>query len=506
MLHNLKDMLLRNQEHSLKLQSIRAAVWTGLGKGGGSFLRLVSSLILTRLLFPEVFGLMATASVILAMVQLFSDTGIRTAIIQNPRGDEPAYLNTSFIISILRSLLLFFVVAMLIDPLSVFYNQPELKPLLLFMAFSILLDGIKNPALPLVIKRLEADKQVSYELGTQFLGFMTTILFAFTLRSVWALAWGAVLTSFYRFIFSYVVERYKPRLAWDRDAGKELFHFGKFIFLNTLITWATMNMDRLILGKYLGMETLGYYNIGLNIGLLIEVLIVQIFAQSLFPAISKVAGDKERVIRIFRRSNSLLLTVATPVLVTQALFATTLVDILYDPRYATAAVALMWIAFRGVPRTIGIIQGGTFVAVGKPAYETIAMAGGLIMLLVLLPHAASKWGLFGACVTVFSSGVLISLLQSLLMWKKLGYPLAEIIRPWLHVGFLSALIFSCFFVLEPILSSELYGNLPFMMVMAGIAAGLSLLVYLNIEGTQPFKDTGLQRNGFSSVKTEGNEL
>jgi len=481
-------MMLRSQEHSLKLQSIRAALWTGLGKGGGSFLRLVSSLILTRLLFPEAFGLMATASVILAMVQLFSDTGIRTAIIQNPRGAEPKYLNTSFIISIARSILLFLIVCALIEPLATFYEQPELQSLLLFMSMSILLDGIKNPALPLMIKRLEADKQVSYELGTQFLGFISTICFAYMMRSVWALAWGAVLTSFYRFIFSYVVERYKPSLRWDRHAGSELFHFGKFIFLNTMITWATMNIDRLILGKYLGMETLGYYNIGLNIGLLIEMLIVQVFAQSLFPAISKVADNRERVVRIFRRSSALLMAIATPILVTQALFAADLIAILYDPRYSAAAIALFWIALRGVARIIGIIQGGTFVALGKPAYETIAMGGSLMFLLFMLPYSAENWGLVGAAAAVFLSGVLVSVLQSLLMWLKQGFPLKEILRPWGHAIFVGCLVAASHYLLKPILSSTDYYNIPFMVVMGIVAVALSLLVYLNLEGLNPLKD------------------
>lgn len=87
---------------SLKILSIRSAIWSFLGKGGSHLIRIAGNLVLTRILFPEAFGLMATASTVVLVVQLFSDTGMNIAIIQNPRGDEPEYLNSSWVIKIFR--------------------------------------------------------------------------------------------------------------------------------------------------------------------------------------------------------------------------------------------------------------------------------------------------------------------------------------------------------------------------------------------------------------------
>jgi hypothetical protein len=84
------------QGSSLKKKAIRGTAWTLFGYGGSQALRLVSNLILTRLLVPEVFGLMALVQTFQAGLTLFSDIGIAPSIIQNKRGEDPTFLNTAW--------------------------------------------------------------------------------------------------------------------------------------------------------------------------------------------------------------------------------------------------------------------------------------------------------------------------------------------------------------------------------------------------------------------------
>ena len=243
--------MIKPQENSLKLQSMRAAFWSILGKGGSHVVRMAGSLILTRILFPEAFGLMATATVVLNMIQLFADTGVRAAIIQNPRGGETEFLNTAWIISICRGGLLFLIVTGLSWPMAYFYNQPDLKGLLFVMAFSPLLLGFENPALALFIKKFRVEKQVAFELGTQILGLITSIILSYIYRSVYALAFGTSISAVYRVAGSYMIQNFRPGFRWNRELGAEIFNFGKYIMLNTMITWAATNVDLMMIGKLL---------------------------------------------------------------------------------------------------------------------------------------------------------------------------------------------------------------------------------------------------------------
>jgi O-antigen/teichoic acid export membrane protein len=80
---------------AVKKLAIKEAFWTIVGYGGSLVLRFASSLILTRLLFPELFGLMGIVNIFIIGLQLFSDVGIGLNIVQNKRGDEPEFYNTA---------------------------------------------------------------------------------------------------------------------------------------------------------------------------------------------------------------------------------------------------------------------------------------------------------------------------------------------------------------------------------------------------------------------------
>jgi len=484
-------MLMKPEDRSLKIKSIRAAVWSLLGRGGSRVVWLASSVVLTRVLFPEAFGLMATATVILAMIQLFADTGVKTSIIQNPRGGEPEFLNTAWIVSIYRGFLLFLVILALSIPMARFYNQPELKWLMVLMAFNPLIGGFENPALALVIKKFRIEKQVIYELSTHLLSVITSIVFAYILRSVYALAIGAVSMVFYRVIASYIVEPYRPRPVWDKAAGSEIFRFGKYIFINTMITWAVMNADVILIGKLLNMDILGLYNLGNNIGVVVSSFCLLIFMQSYMPAVSSVSHDIPRVMEIYKRSATLVLAVAVPVSVILAIFSKDIIRLLYDSRYQTAYIAVFWVSLGGISRIIGLTTSNTFIAMGKPGYETISMLAGLALAAILIPVGALKAGLYGAASGMFCTVTLTSLMESFLLLIGLKFPLKVVFRPWLQAGSVANVTAVVFYLLRPWLErGGALGNMPFITVISVVGLLISAAIYVLLEGKSPFRDRG----------------
>jgi len=487
---DLINKLIRPQKHSLKIQSIRAAFWSFLGKGGSHFFRMVGSLILTRILFPEAFGLMATATVFLTMVQLFSDTGTHTAIIQNPRGAEPEFLNTAWIIKLCRGVILSLIVCACAIPFSRFYNQPELKNILYVIAFSPLILSLENPALALFIKDFRTEKQVGLELGTQVLGLASSIVLAVIMRSVYALTIGLVLSSVYRVVGSYIMVSFRPRLKWNREMGLEIFHFGKFIFFNTMLTWALINADILLLGKLLGMDSVAFYNLGKNLGDMVALFCTQIVLQSYLPAVSSVADDPPRVMKIYRRTVTFFLAVAIPASMVLALFSHDLIRLLYDPRYQMASVSMFWLALSGVSRTIGLVSGTTFVAMGKPVFETVSMGFGVVLIFIFIPLGTKLAGLWGGACGVASALALTSVAESFCLRKAFGFSFKVILRPWAQAIFVMAVIAGVFTVLGPWLSSERLYSIPFIILMAFLALGVSGGVFVFLEGTHPFRDEG----------------
>jgi len=466
---------LRGEDKDLQTRTLKAAFWSFLGSTGNGVIRFTSNLILTRILFPEAFGLMATAMLLMTLVQIFSDTGVKTALIQHEDGASEQFINTSFIITLARNAILFILIVLSIEPLASFYDQPALGPLLWIMSSSFLLEALINPALPILIKDLKIEKQVTYTIGSQLAGFLVTLILAITLRSAQALAWGFLATSLFRVVGSYLIMSYRPRLRWDQRAGRELLHFGKYILLNTMITWAALNVDRLIIGKILGMEQLGLYNIALYLGIFLTDIMVQIFAQSYFPAVSSIASDLPRVKAIYKRTMQVITTIAVPLAFFLAVFSQDVITLLYDPRYQLAGVALFWVSLRSAVQVLVNVQGGTLLALGRPKLVTLSNAIGLIVTIITLPLLTLKYGLMGTGIAITSSSILTGLIQMRMLSQKMDFDAATIVQPWTRLLLTGITIIGVYKVLTFVAPAPLDNNILLILLTTLVSVGL---VYL----------------------------
>jgi O-antigen/teichoic acid export membrane protein len=482
------DKLIRPEQYSLKIKSLRAAAWGVLEKGAANGLRMVSSLILTRILYPEAFGLMATVFTILAMIQLYADTGVKMAIIQKAGSDSEVFLNTAWVISILRGCILFGIILVLSWPLSLYYDQPSLKGLLFVMAIGPLLSGLENPALALVIKTFRVEKQAALELGSQASGVIASIVLSSIYKSVYALAFGALVSTVYKVVGSYIVYPYHPRFKWDPAAGRELFHFGKFIFINTIISWTLYNLDVFLVGKLLGMEPLGVYNIGRNIAFMVPIFSVQILSQSFLPAVSSVLGDTDRIIRIYKKTSAFIIMGTVPLSMTVALFSADITRLLYDSRYQAASIAMCWIGLSGVFRIIGLTNSSLFFGIGKPSYETTASAVGLMLALILVPLGIKSHAIFGSAFAVFIVITAVSIIQSIFLKPAARFPIKIIIRPWIQATLSAGVFAGVFFLFFNRLNNAPLYNLPLFLTTMAIGLIASVGTYILFEGTRPFQD------------------
>lgn len=485
---NIFRNFLKKETCSLKLLSMRSAFWSVLGKGGGYLIRIAGNLILTRILFPEAFGLMATANAIHLVLQLFSDTGVSVATIQNPKGDQETFLNTAWIIKIFRGALLGMVMLSLAWPLSHMYEEPIIKLILLIMCISPVVSGFENPALPLLVRKFKVSRMVGMEILIQVVGLTTTIILAFLLRSVYALAIGVVVSSAYRLIASYLVFPYHPLFKWNKDAGRVIIHFGKYVFLNTMITAGVMHVDVFLIGKLLDMSSLSFYNIGKNLGTMIAMFSASALLQAYFPAVSSVQKDVHRIQRIYQRTTAFFLALAIPVSTVIALFSADIIRLLYDSRYQSSNISLFWFALVGIVRIIGNITGVTFFAIGKPAFETLSMTVGLLIILFLLPFGIGLGGLHGGSCTMAIAMFLISAVESLLLVYLAGFQPKIVLRPWGQALFTTGVCAGCFYLLRPWASSQQFGNVPFIILMGIISIIVSGAVYRYLEGSNPFRD------------------
>ncbi|MCZ0901732.1 oligosaccharide flippase family protein, partial [Microcoleus sp. HI-ES] len=112
--------------------------------GSSQIIRFGSNLILTRLLLPELFGLMGLAYVFIAGINLFTDIGLGPSIIQNKRGEDPQFLNTAWTLQVIRSFFVWICLVIITQPVANFYEDPRLLWLVPIIGINSLIGGFKS--------------------------------------------------------------------------------------------------------------------------------------------------------------------------------------------------------------------------------------------------------------------------------------------------------------------------------------------------------------------------
>lgn len=385
---------------SLGARALRSAVLKLTGYGGAQAIRLASNLILTRLLFPEAFGLMALVTVVLVGLSQFSDVGTTTAILRSPRGDDPEFLNTAWTVQVLRGFLLWGVAAALAVPMAALYDQPELAWLLPVAGLSLVIGGFRPTRMDTANRHLVFGRLTAVELGMQVAAVTVGIALAWLTGSVWALVAASLAGPLAEVLLARVLlQGNRDRFAFERDALSELVSFGKWVFLATICGFFFHQADRLLLGRYVGVDTLGIYQIGYFLASFPMLVGGMLSRQVLIPIYREAPpGATAANFAKLRRMRFLLSGGLFGLAALFALSGVWLVDVLYDPRYALAGAILVALACAQMPMLLGMSYVQAPLAAGDSRsffvfalLRAVFMVGGLIVGL--------EWaGLLGALI------------------------------------------------------------------------------------------------------------
>lgn len=351
---------------SLKSLAIRGSVWTITGYGASQLLRLGSNLVLTRLLFPETFGLMVLVQIFMQGLGMFSDIGIRPSIIQNERGDDPAFLNTAWTIQVMRGFVLWVCACLLAWPVAAFYGESKLTWLIPVAGLTALIAGFNSTALATASRHLALGRLTVLELITQIVSILVMVTWAWFSPTVWALVAGGLVGSLVKMTSTHLwLANTGNHFAWDRRASKALFSFGRWIFFSTAITFLLQQGDKVVLGKMITGEQLGIYSIAVLLSRTVVHAMLSLNSQIMFPVYAELANERPEQLRnrVFR-ARSVLLLIFLPLVCGMAIAGEHIVAVLYDDRYLEAGWMLQILAAGAVGSIISVTAGAVLLAVG----------------------------------------------------------------------------------------------------------------------------------------------
>ncbi|MCC0176142.1 oligosaccharide flippase family protein [Waterburya agarophytonicola K14] len=387
---------------TIKKQAISGTAWTILGYGTSQSLRLGSNLILTRLLVPELFGLMALVSVFLMGLNLFSDVGIYPSIIQNKRGEDPVFLNTAWTVQVIRGFALWIGCLLIAFPVAQFYEEPRLQLLLPIVGLNSIINGFNSTNLPILQRRMEIGKLIRFELGIQIISLIVMITWAWFSPSIWALVVGNLVSTTVEMIWSHrLLKNSVQSFAWDREVVKELTSFGKWIFISTAMTFLASEIDRLMLGKLFSLEMLSFYIIAFTFADIPRQIVSKLSFQVLYPVIVKYASLPRKVLKEKMMKPRWIMLLGQAIALTMLIsFGDYLITILYDARYVQATWILPILALGLWPLMLSITSDKALLAIGSPNYAAWGNLWKFIYMAIALPLGFHFYGILGAVIVI----------------------------------------------------------------------------------------------------------
>lgn len=414
---------------SLKQRAVHSGKWVTLGHLASQLLRLASNLMLTRLLVPDMFGVMAIVTVIIGGLTMFSDVGLLQNIVQSKRGEEREYLNTAWTIQIIRGFIIFLLALTLSAVLYVLgkgnylssdtvFGNSQLPLILAIVSLSSIISSFNSIHILVLNRKLMMSKLIKIDLISQVSGLAFMLVWAWYQRDIWALVFGGIISAFVKMILShssFIGD--KCRLSWDVDAVHEIIHFGKWMFLTSIFGFLLNQGDRLILGGLLTAEMLGIYSISFFLANALKDITTKLIASVFFPVLSHIVlNEPNKIQSIYYKIRSKIDSITMFSAGVLYSSGSLIVSNLYDQRYSEAgrlleilSISLVFVGF--------MLAGQLFMSYGKAKYTSLLALLQMVGLYIFVPYAFVSYGL-EAAVWAIALNPLIRAVISIIIMKK----------------------------------------------------------------------------------------
>jgi O-antigen/teichoic acid export membrane protein len=320
----------------LKHKTVRAGFTNLCGQGAIAALQLALLMILTRLLDPADFGLVAMVTVVTGFYSLFTSAGLSSATVQSATITEDQISNL-FWINIMVGMLLAILCLATAPALVAFYDEPHLFWLTAAMAsgFLITAAGIQHAAI--LQRRLRYLALVTAAVLSQLIGLAVGTYMAIAGLGYWALVGANLSTGLTSTVCLWFAAAWIPRRPRRDVEIASLVYFGGTITLNTVVVYLAYNLEKALLGRFWGPDALGLYGRAYQLANLPADKLNSTIGAVAFAALSRIQDDPIRLKTYFLKGYSLVVSMTVPITMFSAVFADDIILMLLGQKWMEAA-------------------------------------------------------------------------------------------------------------------------------------------------------------------------
>lgn len=364
-----------------------------------TFFRVI---ILARLLTPAQFGVFGIATVILAFLEILTETGINVFLIQK-KGDIDEYVNDAWLVSILRGAMLFLLIIVLSPFIVLFFKTPFASGMFFLISFVPLIRGFINPAIVKYQKNLLFGKEFFLRFSIFTFDSIIAIILALITHDEISFVWGFIAGALLEVMISFLFIKPCPKVNFKITNIKKIISRGKWVTLYGIFHYVSQEGDNVVVGRILGTTALGIYQMGYKLSTLPISEISDVVNKVIFPVYARIAYNKDRLLKAFRKT---IISTVVPVLMLGTvifILPKSFIILVLGHRWIELTTILRILAVYGVLRAIVSTSSVLLLALGKQNYVTVINFARLLTLAITIVPLTYYFGIRGASFSALLS-------------------------------------------------------------------------------------------------------
>ncbi len=340
--------------------------WLGASELVVRVTRLLTAVVLARVLDPLAFGVAALVLTANELIRVFSRNGIGAKIVQCEDQELDQICNTAYRLNILFCLFMFGLQCSIAYPLANWYATPELIPMLHVLSLTYLLMPFAMVQAALVQRQQRLKSTAMIDGGQVAVDNIVTAIMALCGFGAWAIVLPKFLTS------PIWVVGYRRAYYW-RPSGplfqlglwREVLEFGRHYLSIEVLKTARLNLDNLLIGRLLGMEALGIYYFVRNAGLGFSLTLINAVNSALYPNLCEANQNRNLLKQRFTKNLKQIGVIVVPLLIAQASLAFIYVPIVFGEQWSHAIPVLAILCLSAIPRAFAESASALMLATGQ---------------------------------------------------------------------------------------------------------------------------------------------
>jgi len=390
------DMISTKSREKFSRAVFQGAAWNYAVFISGKLIVFISTAVLARLLTKDDFGVVAFALTSMAFLDVFSQMGIGPALIY--QAEDELTSSTAFWLNLIARILLFGCAWFLAPLIALYFQDERATSIIRAMSLAFVIQAIGTIHSVLLRKKLAFGKTFRPEFFSQIAKGLVSILLALKGLGVWSLVYGQLASEVVSSLMYWFSFPWKPRLEFALSRARSLLDYGYRYVGSDLIAILILNLDYLLVGRYLGAEALGVYTIAFRLPDLIILQFARTISGVTFPVYSRMREVSDNLAQGFLTTTRYISLITVPLGLGMVLIAHPFTAAVFTEKWADVAPALQGIAIYSMLLSFAYNAGGVYKAIGRPQ---IIMWVGLIRLSLLFP--ALWWAVRSAqSITVVS--------------------------------------------------------------------------------------------------------